>query len=98
VSDTHHCAIEGCHQDNVPLDRIMCSKHWARVPRDLQNSVYKWQKVSAKQRRIMPEHVQALRAAIAAVNDFERNARITAEGRRTMQFPGWFDGNTNGIR
>jgi hypothetical protein len=98
MSDTHACPIEGCKHDDVPVDRVLCFKHWSMVPRDLQNQVYRWAKVSSQRRRIQSEHLQAIRSAIEAVNDKCRSERLKETGIAAIKFPVWFNGNTNGIR
>lgn len=32
------CPVPGCHQSH-PVDKMMCSNHWRKVPRDLQREV-----------------------------------------------------------
>lgn len=69
------------------------------VPRDLQNSVYRWKKVSDQRKRIVPEHIQAVRTAIASVNDQCRRSRLKEdEGVNALSFPVWFNGDTRGMR
>lgn len=97
-ADHHACPVEGCKHTDVSTDRVMCWKHWAMVPRDLQNSVYRWAKVSAERKRIQTEHLQAVRSAIESVNNKCRRARLREDqGVEGMQFPEYFNGNTNGI-
>lgn len=98
MSDLHACPIEGCKHDDVTDDRVMCWKHWKMCPRDLQNQVYRWKKVSDKRGRVVPEHLQAIRAAIASVNDQCRRTRLQDRGIRSLNFPVWFNGDTRGIR
>lgn len=98
MTTTHACPIEGCKHDDVPNDKVMCFKHWALCPRDLQNAVYRWAKVSSQRKRIVPEHIQAVRAAIETVNDKCRAERLRESGVDPIKFPVWFNGNTNGIR
>lgn len=99
MSELHACPIEGCKHADVTHDRVMCFKHWGMVPRDLQNSVYRWAKVSAQRKRIVPEHLQAIRSAIESVNDQCRSSRLKETGgvKQPMQFPIWFNGNDRGI-
>lgn len=93
TSDQHKCPVEGCRHTDVADDRVMCFKHWGMVPRDLQNQVYRWAKVSSARRRIVPEHLQAVRAAIEAVNDKCRTERLKEHGTTAIKFPIYFDGN-----
>lgn len=99
MTTTHQCPIEGCRHDDVAADKVACHKHWAMVPRDLQNSCYRWAKVSAQRRRLVPEHIQAIRSAIESVNDQCRRSRLKEDnGINALSFPVWFDGNTRGMR
>lgn len=98
MSETHACPIEGCTRDDVPVDKIACVKHWSMVPRDLQNSVYRWAKISGKRGKVQSEHIQAIRSAIETVNDKCRSERLREGGVDPIKFPVWFNGNTNGIR
>lgn len=99
MTDTHACPIEGCRHTDVTNDRVMCFKHWGMVPRDLQNGVYRWVKVSSQRGRIVPEHLQAVRSAIESVNDQCRRSRLReTNGVQAIDFPIWFNGNERGIR
>lgn len=96
--DTHACPIEGCQHTDVAVDKVMCHKHWAMVPRDLQNSVYRWARISSQRKRIQGEHLKAVRSVIESVNDQCRKERLKERGVRALDFPVWFNGNTGGIR
>lgn len=98
MSDTHACPIEGCKHTDVAVDRVMCFKHWGMVPRDLQNQVYRWAKISSQRKRIQGEHLQAVRSAIESVNDQCRKQRLRDQGVKGIDFPIWFNGNDRGIR
>ena len=98
MNETHACPIEGCKHDDVTVDRVLCHKHWAMVPRDLQNQVYRWAKISGKRGKVQSEHIQTIRSAIEAVNDKCRSERLREGGVAPIKFPVWFNGNTNGIR
>jgi hypothetical protein len=69
----HRCHAIGC-QVEVPPRMLMCRAHWFRVPRPLQNEVWRWYRKGQEIRKDpSPEYLAAMAAAIDAV--------ATAEGR-----------------
>lgn len=62
---THECPINGC-QVQVVAGKLMCVSHWYKVPQELRTLV--WRTWNRGRGRGTPEHRDAMRAAIAAVN------------------------------
>lgn len=44
---THTCYAIGCEKI-VPQWQLMCHKHWAKVPRDIQDEIYKQRRAGDK--------------------------------------------------
>lgn len=63
-SPMHRCPVRGCGKP-VHISRLMCPDHWMMVPALLRTSVYR----EYKRGKLSPEHIAAMDAAIAAVND-----------------------------
>lgn len=60
---THECPANGCTR-RVAFDMLMCRTHWFMVPRPLQQAVWDTYYGGAG----TPPHVEAMGAAIDAVN------------------------------
>jgi hypothetical protein len=69
LSNLHRCAIADCSH-LVPLNKLMCRKHWFQVPRKLQTVVTNTY-VPGQERTGLasPEYIAAMWAAIAAVEN-----------------------------
>lgn len=66
---THNCPIPGCGA-KIAATKLLCARHWSRVPRELQTRVYS----AYRQRRAdddasIKEHRAAARAAIQAARE-----------------------------
>lgn len=60
----HECPVGECSL-LIPYEVLLCRRHWAKVPRDLQRKVYRaWRRGRGAG---TPEHLEAMRQAIAAV-------------------------------
>jgi hypothetical protein len=70
--DSHECPVDRCTR-RVPYVVLMCRRHWAKVPRQLQRNVYRtWRRGAGAG---TPEHARAMSVAIDAVHDeLEREA------------------------
>lgn len=77
----HKCHAEECNVD-VPPRMLMCLRHWRMVPRKLQVAVWAAY-VPGQEIRKDPtaEYLDAQRAAVRAVAEKERVARIVATTR-----------------
>lgn len=64
MTTTHLCPVNGCHR-RVRHSHLMCPTHWARVPRGLQDTVWR----TFRREPLGKLHLAAMRAAIDAVND-----------------------------
>lgn len=60
----HRCPVKGC-SESVHISRLMCPEHWMMVPAALRTSVYR----EYKRGKLTPEHIAAMDAAIASVNE-----------------------------
>ena len=76
---THHCHAVGC-QTPVPPRLLMCGRHWAQVPKDLQRAVWDAYRPGQEDDK-RPSHAWHLAAtdAIAAV------FRLEVEAARVRQ-------------
>lgn len=82
----HTCYAEGC-AETVGAERLMCAKHWRKVPRDLQHAVWKAYVPGQEKRRARPSaaYVAAALAAIEAVAKVERDERFAAIDRERQR-------------
>lgn len=60
----HRCPVRGCGVP-VHISRLMCPDHWFMVPPALRTAVYR----EYKRGKLSTEHIAAMDAAIAAVNE-----------------------------
>ncbi len=60
----HNCPINGCGK-SVPYNRIMCPRHWFRVPKVLRDAVWSTAELGIRH----PDHYTNVKVAIKAVND-----------------------------
>lgn len=75
----HECHAEDCHVE-VPPKLLMCGRHWAMVPPDIQRAVYAAYRPG--QERDMRPSVESLDAMTAAENYIRR-----LEGKRERPLP-----------
>lgn len=77
----HACAVKGCDRRDVPVDRLMCRRHWHHVPFSLGSKVIDtWlalkrarrSKVASEQLAALRRYVKAKDEAIAFVEQLER--------------------------
>lgn len=72
------CRAIGCNT-RIPLDKVMCKKHWAAVPKPIKDRVFNHYR-SGQGFAFTPCHqwFEALRDAILSVRDQElvRGARV----------------------
>jgi hypothetical protein len=69
----HHCHIPDCNTV-VPPRLLMCARHWRMVPKAQQGSVGLYYRPGQENdKNPSVEYLRAARAAIAAVQDFERH-------------------------
>lgn len=61
----HHCHVEGCNNTCIPK-YLMCRRHWYKVPKRIQNLVYKYYRVG--QCNDMDVSVEWFIAARLAIN------------------------------
>lgn len=69
--DSHECPVRGCVTP-VPDERLMCLQHWRKVPKDVQDQVYRtWsqRKAAPRYAPAVQAHVQACADAVQSVND-----------------------------
>jgi hypothetical protein len=65
------CPVRGCG-DQIDPSRLMCRRHWYRVPRQLRDQV--WATWRSGQGALSREHQDAVRTAIAASQERPRPA------------------------
>jgi hypothetical protein len=65
------CPVPGCG-DQIDPSRLMCRRHWYRVPRQLRDQV--WATWRSGQGALSREHQDAVRTAIAACQERPRPA------------------------
>lgn len=74
----HHCHVRTCRTE-CPPEHLMCAAHWKKVPKPLQEAVYKhYRPGQCEDMNVSPEWVEAAEAAISYVEALER--RATAQG------------------
>lgn len=61
--NTHQCPIEGC-EAGVPTSKLMCRRHWSRVPLVIRDTIE-----DAARRRQSKRWLAAVRQAEQAVNE-----------------------------
>jgi hypothetical protein len=65
---THPCPVNGCTEEFVPNEHLMCAAHWRRVPLVLQHEVH-----TAWNRGLPTEQYrEARQAAIDAASGWPR--------------------------
>lgn len=63
----HHCHAAGCLA-SVPPTMLMCGRHWRKVPRDIQNRVYRhYRHGQCDDWQITHEYAEAAKAAVRSV-------------------------------
>jgi hypothetical protein len=62
---SHQCPVNGCPR-RVAMHMLMDRDHWYMVPRPLRNAV--WDAYDGGFGAGTPEHMDAIRAAVEAVN------------------------------
>ncbi len=67
---SHLCPVVGCRRH---VDRLMCSRHWYKVPKPLRDAV--WVTWRSGEGIGTPEHTDAILAAIAAASGYEISDR-----------------------
>jgi hypothetical protein len=67
----HACHARNCFIECPPA-HLMCARHWAMVPRDLQREVWRWYAPGQENtKRVSPEWLRAARNAIDHVAALE---------------------------
>lgn len=61
----HQCPATGCDK-SVPVDQLMCPRHWYMVPRPIRSSVWNAYRGPGPG---SAQHAHAVTLAIRAVND-----------------------------
>ncbi len=72
----HKCPVKGCAAI-VPDQQLMCLACWRQVPIGLQNAVWHWNRVAHHGHA----HYAAMRAAVAAVENSQKETDATKEGQ-----------------
>jgi hypothetical protein len=75
----HHCHATGCRYQ-CPPEKLMCWKHWSKVPVELQRAVYRhYRRGQCNDMNPSREWVDAALAAIRAVAEKEGKVPTVAE-------------------
>ena len=64
MAKDHECPISGCEK-RVAYNRIMCPRHWFRVPMVIRKAVWGTADLGIRH----PDHYTNVKASIKAVND-----------------------------
>lgn len=88
----HHCHAEGCTKD-VPPKMLMCRRHWAKVPRQLQRLVWRHYRIGQEiSKAPSAAYMAAQRLAVASVAAIEKKPGVAADvledGRRWAERAG----------
>lgn len=67
----HTCHAYGC-EIPVPPRMLMCRRHWAMVPRQMQSAIWTtYRRGQERDKMPSPGYLEAARAAVNAVRDLE---------------------------
>lgn len=88
----HHCHAEGCSK-NIPPKRLMCGRHWRKVPQPIQRLIWLYYRVGQEVRKDPSRaYMAAQRLAVAAVAAQEKKVGVAtvalAESRQWATLAG----------
>jgi len=62
----HQCVAKKCDVE-IPDDRLMCNRHWRKVPHDIQRAVWASYRPGQSAATASPAYMDAYEKAVAAV-------------------------------